>query len=116
MAQSVGWKIRTGWKRVPQGCPFEPSASYAMSPNARAPKGAQARLAAIVTSSADAIVGKTLDGIVTSWNEGAERMLGYSAGDMMGQSIRRVVPIDSRRRRIRSLPAWPRASRHDKQR
>jgi PAS domain S-box-containing protein len=55
---------------------------------------AQARLAAIVTSSADAIVGKTLDGIVTSWNEAAERMFGYSAGEMIGQSIRRLVPTD----------------------
>jgi PAS domain S-box-containing protein len=55
---------------------------------------AQARLAAIVTSSADAIVGKTLDGIVTSWNKAAERMFGYSASEMIGQSIRRLVPTD----------------------
>src|SRR5262249_30869843 len=55
---------------------------------------AQARLAAIVTSSADAIVGKTLDGIVTTWNRAAERMFGYSASEMIGQSIRRLVPTD----------------------
>jgi PAS domain S-box-containing protein len=55
---------------------------------------AQARLAAIVTSSADAIVGKTLDGIVTSWNQAAERMFGYSASEMIGQSIRRLIPAD----------------------
>jgi PAS domain S-box-containing protein len=54
----------------------------------------QARLAAIVTSSADAIVGKTLEGIVTSWNEAAERMFGYAAGEMIGQSIRRLIPTD----------------------
>src|SRR5262249_37526564 len=54
----------------------------------------QARLAAIVTSSADGIVSKTLDGIVTSWNEAAERMFGYSASEMIGQSIRRLIPVD----------------------
>jgi PAS domain S-box-containing protein len=54
----------------------------------------QARLAAIVTSSDDAIVGKTLEGIITSWNEAAERMSGYSASEMIGQSIRRLIPTD----------------------
>jgi PAS domain S-box-containing protein len=58
---------------------------------------AQARLAAIVTSSAAAIVGQTLDGIVTSWNKAAERLFGYSAGEMVGQSIRRLIPADRHR-------------------
>ena len=53
---------------------------------------AQAHLAAIVTSSNDAIVSKTLDGIVTSWNKGAERMFGFTAAEMTGQSIRRLIP------------------------
>jgi two-component system sensor kinase FixL len=44
-------------------------------------------LAAIVESSEDAIVGKTLDGIVTSWNKAAERIFGYRAAEMLGQPI-----------------------------
>jgi len=53
-----------------------------------------ARLAAIVESSDDAIVGKTLDGIVTSWNDGARRIFGYAADEMIGQPIRRIMPPD----------------------
>src|SRR5690349_3720923 len=44
-------------------------------------------LAAIVESSDAAIIGKTLDGIVTSWNPGAERIFGYAAAEMIGQPI-----------------------------
>ncbi len=51
-------------------------------------------LASIVESSADAIVGKTLDGIVTSWNRAAERMYGYSREEMLGSHISRIVPGD----------------------
>jgi two-component system, cell cycle sensor histidine kinase and response regulator CckA len=53
---------------------------------------ATARLAAIVSSSSDAIVGKTLDGVVTSWNAAAERSFGYSAAEMIGQSVYRLIP------------------------
>jgi PAS domain S-box-containing protein len=52
----------------------------------------RARLAAIVESSDDAIIGKTLDGIITSWNKGAERIYGYSAEETVGQPISMLVP------------------------
>src|SRR5215813_5161620 len=53
---------------------------------------AQSRLAAIISSSDDAIVGKTLDGIVTSWNAGATNIFGYEAHEMIGQPISRIIP------------------------
>ena len=52
------------------------------------------RLAAIVEYSDDAIFGKTLDGIITSWNTAAERMYGYSAAEIVGKSIDLLSPND----------------------
>jgi PAS domain S-box-containing protein len=51
-----------------------------------------ARLAAIVESSEDAILGKSLDGIITSWNAGAQRLFGYSAAEIVGRSVMMLVP------------------------
>ena len=53
-------------------------------------------LASIVESSDDAIVSKNLDGIITSWNKGAERIFGYSAREAIGQPITLVIPADRR--------------------
>lgn len=53
-----------------------------------------ARYHAIVESSEDAIIGKTLDGVVTSWNPAAERIFGYSAQEMLGHSITKIFPPD----------------------
>jgi len=56
----------------------------------------QARLASIVQASREAILGKTLDGIVTSWNPGAEALFGYTAAEMIGGPIEVLVPPEGR--------------------
>jgi PAS domain S-box-containing protein len=60
----------------------------------------QAHLAAIVESSLDAIVGKTLDGTIISWNRGAEELYGYRAEEAMGRSISILAPPD----RVHEMP------------
>ena len=57
-------------------------------------KEARARLAAIVESSEDAIIGKTLDGIIISWNRGAQRLYGYTSEEVVGMPISVLVPSD----------------------
>jgi PAS domain S-box-containing protein len=58
------------------------------------------RLAALVESSQDAIIGKSLDGTIESWNPGAERMYGYTAAEIVGRSVAVLMPPD----RVGELP------------
>ncbi len=61
-------------------------------------RAAEARehLAALVESAEDAIVGRTLDGTITSWNRGAERLYGYSAAEAIGRPVAMLVPAERR--------------------
>ena len=52
----------------------------------------RARLATIVEHSADAIISREVNGLITSWNPGAERLFGYGASEMIGQTVDRIVP------------------------
>ena len=54
----------------------------------------RSRLSAVIESSDDAIVTKTLEGIITSWNPGAQRIFGYSANEVLGKSITLLIPED----------------------
>lgn len=71
-----------GDKLTPLSSPFKPQ------------QEAERILAAIVESSEDAIIAKELDGTIVAWNAGAERMYGYTAGEMIGRSIAVIIPPD----------------------
>ena len=61
------------------------------------------RLAAIVESSQDAIIGKDLEGVVTSWNKSAEKIFGYTAAEMKGTSLMRLIPSEFRGEEVQIL-------------
>lgn len=68
-------------------------------------------LASIVASSEDAIISKDLDGVITSWNQGAERIFGYSASEMIGRPISTIVPPDRLDEMVRILERIRRGER-----
>ncbi len=80
--------------------PEQPSPPDAESPGRPAPQvrrvddTGRLQLAAIIESSDDAIISKTLEGIITSWNPGAERMFGYSAQEAVGKHMLMLFPPD----------------------
>ena len=71
------------------------------------------RLAAIVASSDDAIIGKDLNSIITSWNVGAEHIFGYTADEMIGTSIMRLIPSDRQEEEMEILSRIRRGERFD---
>jgi PAS domain S-box-containing protein len=70
-------------------------------------------VSAIVASAQDAVISKTLDQIVTSWNPAAERLYGWTAREMIGQPIRRIVPESENEREDQTIAAALRGERVD---
>ena len=68
-------------------------------------------LAAIVESSSEAIIGKTLDGVITSWNRGADEMYGWTSAEMIGRNVSALVPPDRAEELRRLLDAVARGER-----
>ncbi|MGH9268644.1 MAG: PAS domain-containing sensor histidine kinase, partial [Acidimicrobiales bacterium] len=89
------WPLRVGRRYTFNGFLQDVSAR-------RAAESARAQLAAIVESSDDAIISLTLDGVITSWNAGAERAYGYAAGEAVGRSLQLIVPDE----RVTELAGW----------
>jgi len=76
-------------------------------------QAAQARLAAIVESSDDAIISKTLDGRVLTWNGAAERLFGYTAEEVVGRSVMLLIPPDRKEEEARVFERLRRGERID---
>ena len=81
--------------------------------NLRELRTSRSRLAAIVDSTDDAIISEDLNGIVTSWNAAAGRLFGYSADEMIGRSILRIVPPDSHGQETQILRSLREGKRFD---
>ncbi len=64
-----------------------------------------AQLASIIRSSHDAVIGKTLDRVITSWNPGAERLYGYTAAEVTGRHIEMLIPVEEDREREAEMVA-----------
>jgi PAS domain S-box-containing protein len=74
---------------------------------------ARSRMAAMIDTSDDAIISKNLDGMIISWNRGAERVFGYTADEAVGQHITLIIPADRREEETEILARLKRAERID---
>jgi two-component system sensor kinase FixL len=86
------WLRMRGRVSTNEGHPVEVRGILIDIARRKAAEGANSRLAAIVAFSDDAIVGKTLDGIVTDWNRGAEIIFGYGAEEIVSRPISIILP------------------------
>ncbi|MDX2203342.1 MAG: PAS domain S-box protein [Hyphomicrobiaceae bacterium] len=94
-------------------------AGNALQGRVRELSASDARLVAIVSSTSEAILTKGLDGTITSWNPAAERLLGYPAFDIVGQSVHRLIPssrLAEEDRLLASIVAGERIERYDTER
>ena len=73
-----------------------------------------AQLASIIQSSYDAVIGKTLDQVITSWNPGAERLYGYTAAEITGRHVEVLIPPGDREREAEMVAAVARGERVDR--
>ena len=109
------WRFRSRFARLRQRTARLPAhrKRRATSATAGARKSMRSALAAIVKSSDDAIVSKDLNGIINSWNGGAERLFGYTAEEVIGKPITILIPPDRQAEEIEILGRIRRGERVD---
>ncbi|MBI5905221.1 MAG: MEDS domain-containing protein, partial [Deltaproteobacteria bacterium] len=92
---SIVWaEVATSLRRDEKGKPLHFLTSINDITERKRAEEVRSHLASIVESSDDAIIGKTLEGTVTSWNRGAERLYGYAAAEALGRKVSFLVPPD----------------------